>query len=841
MKMFKKGLNLKIISVAISVSLLFTAAPYAYPIAENTLRVPVGNYLRIANALQSRQGQEKAIDSAWRAWLPLIQEGLQSGNGIGGIIDILPDGLEYIIDNKSVLKIIGEGWMIKIHDRRQTMDVLEEHRLYDRTYINDKNITFSVTIYDGDFNYLKTVYAGKFLQKVNPKTNPRVKAVLFDFDGTLVDPMPQIEIAFGRVYHWIMRATTEEPSEAELKEGTEYYRSMPWKTISEHLSILLKKSLEEGNNKTALENVILRLCDRYKIVPKDKSDIVENFVNIDESAIVEEFNDKPPLLILGVKSFLKKLSREGIKLYIGSGSPQKVIEGLVERFGIKDLFAGIYGQGPDFSHSFPNGKADMLRKIKEELKIESDDELIIFGDSTGDMAASKFNKNKFTGVAIAETTEKHKKLIEQRMADYVISDLQNWKLFWDEFFTSTTNKLPYESKEPVYILSVTKRYSHDATAVLLKDGKILGAIEEEREIRDKHAQVEFPKFAIRRLLKDFGITLSEIKHIVVSWDLNYYKEAPSSASPRVIDYKAMGIEYREGGLSRQSPHDPAKFEEALLQFAEEEKAQKIPSIYFAPHHRTHAYAGYFTSGFQESTLVVSIDAKGEMESTTVWLGEEGALKKISAAYYPNSIGALYSRALPYAGFKEYEDGKFMGLSPYGKPANPQEEELYDRIMSLFKEYVYINLETGEFIVNHDMLTKEFPWEFSKAFEEKLGRLISMKDKYKKILDPYSSSDRPRVIFAYCVQKITEEAVMNVANFYLKKNASTKKAKKVVIVGGVGLNILANASIVSSGLVSPNDIYISPAPADNGGPIGAALMVARDIYHEDIQKKCQLLI
>ncbi|MGY8915144.1 MAG: carbamoyltransferase N-terminal domain-containing protein, partial [Flavobacteriales bacterium] len=58
-------------------------------------------------------------------------------------------------------------------------------------------------------------------------------------------------------------------------------------------------------------------------------------------------------------------------------------------------------------------------------------------------------------------------------------------------------------------------YFHDSTACIVKDGKLIAAIEEERLNRDKHTQA-FPELAIKRCLKLAGLTFEDIDHIAVS-------------------------------------------------------------------------------------------------------------------------------------------------------------------------------------------------------------------------------------------------------------------------------------------------------------------------------------
>ena len=64
---------------------------------------------------------------------------------------------------------------------------------------------------------------------------------------------------------------------------------------------------------------------------------------------------------------------------------------------------------------------------------------------------------------------------------------------------------------PTYILGISA-YFHDSAAVLLCDGKIVAAAQEERFTRVKH-DAGFPSNATRYCLDEAGIELSDVQHI----------------------------------------------------------------------------------------------------------------------------------------------------------------------------------------------------------------------------------------------------------------------------------------------------------------------------------------
>src|SRR5467141_3783055 len=68
----------------------------------------------------------------------------------------------------------------------------------------------------------------------------------------------------------------------------------------------------------------------------------------------------------------------------------------------------------------------------------------------------------------------------------------------------------------MYILGINA-YHGDAAAAIIRDGKLLAAVEEERFNRFKHC-AGFPAESIRYCLQAAGIEISEVDHIGISRD-----------------------------------------------------------------------------------------------------------------------------------------------------------------------------------------------------------------------------------------------------------------------------------------------------------------------------------
>ena len=60
-------------------------------------------------------------------------------------------------------------------------------------------------------------------------------------------------------------------------------------------------------------------------------------------------------------------------------------------------------------------------------------------------------------------------------------------------------------------------FAHDAAAAIIRDGEMLGLVEEERFLRKKHIG-DFPKHSIKWCCDVAGIQPSQLDHVVFYWD-----------------------------------------------------------------------------------------------------------------------------------------------------------------------------------------------------------------------------------------------------------------------------------------------------------------------------------
>ena len=354
-------------------------------------------------------------------------------------------------------------------------------------------------------------------------------------------------------------------------------------------------------------------------------------------------------------------------------------------------------------------------------------------------------------------------------------------------------------------------YYHDAAAVLLIDGKVVAAAQEERFTREKHTEV-FPSNAIKYCLEESGLILNELDAIVF-YEKPFVKferllQTYYSFSPKGIwsFLKSMPIWLNEKLFIKK------KIFESLAGIEPIDK-KKI-KLLFSSHHLSHAASAFYCSSFDESTIV-TIDGVGEWDTATIGIGSQNTIKIIKEMHFPHSVGLLYSAFTYFLGFKvnsgEY---KLMGLAPYGQK-NAAETVKY--IETIKSKLVHIN-EDGSI------------WLDQNYFEYAFG-LRMVKDKKWHTIFGFSKRNESEEItqnhcnLALAIQIVTEEIVLKIAIEAIK----TTGIKNLCLSGGVALNCVSNGKLLSQNIA--DNIYIQPASGDAGGALGAALAVHHMYFNQ----------
>ena len=340
------------------------------------------------------------------------------------------------------------------------------------------------------------------------------------------------------------------------------------------------------------------------------------------------------------------------------------------------------------------------------------------------------------------------------------------------------------------ILGISAFY-HDAAAVLVCDGRIAAAAQEERFTRKKN-DPDFPRHAIDACLRQAARTCQQLDAVV-------FYDKPILKFARLLEtYLAV------------APRGWRTFPTAMSNWLGEKLdlrgtiRKALPelradcNILFTSHHQAHAASAFYPSPFSEAAIL-TVDGVGEWATTTIGIGRGSKIELLEELRFPHSLGLLYSAFTDYCGFRinsgEY---KLMGLAPYGEPK--------------FAEAIRANLvelkPDGSFRLNLDY------------FDFLGGTTMTNNRFYRLFGGPPRSAEDPieqrHMDVARSVQLVCEEMMLRLARHARELTG----CKHLCLAGGVALNCVANGRIVREKIFE--QLWIQPAAGDAGGALGAAL-------------------
>jgi len=343
----------------------------------------------------------------------------------------------------------------------------------------------------------------------------------------------------------------------------------------------------------------------------------------------------------------------------------------------------------------------------------------------------------------------------------------------------------------------------DTSACIIKDGKIISAVEEERFTRIKHFS-GFPKNSIDHCLKEADLNLSNIDFISVNYNKNYNFKEKLLFSIKNF-YKSNFFRKAFFSLKKNSLN---KF------FLRNYETDVLKKIKFIPHHLSHICSTFLFEEIKENCIGFSFDGSGDFSTVEVYkLGKDiDLLEKIN---YPNSIGIFYQAFTQFLGFKNYRDEyKVMGLASYGKPVYK------DRIKKILKSYKedFFNLDLKYFEHHESVIDYDFESGYP-YFDDLYSK------KFEKLFGRSRKSNEPILAFhkdlAASLQQAFEEIILQKLNDLFDKY----KLDKLCIAGGCAFNSSLNGKIINS--TKFKKVYISPNVGDAGGAIGSALYLAKE--------------
>ena len=339
----------------------------------------------------------------------------------------------------------------------------------------------------------------------------------------------------------------------------------------------------------------------------------------------------------------------------------------------------------------------------------------------------------------------------------------------------------------MYTLGISCYY-HDSAAALLKDGKVIAAVEEERFSRTKFDD-SFPKQAIDWCLKESGISPKNLDSVA-------FYDKPILKFERLLDnYIAVAPKGLYSFLSviPKWIHKRVWVKDEILKHLKGFNG----TIIFPEHHVSHAAHTFFTSPFNESAIL-TVDGVGEWTTTAFGSAHDTTIELTNDIRWPHSVGLFYSAFTYFLGFKVNEgEYKLMGLSAYGKP------KYYDLIMKNLVDVkddgsVHLNMKYFSFTYDKVMTNQNF--------SDLFGITPRKED---------SNAEQIHYDVAASAQLVLEEILLRMVKHVHKKTGM----KNLCLGGGVALNGVVNYRILKEGPFE--NLHIPPSPGDAGSAVGCA--------------------
>lgn len=339
------------------------------------------------------------------------------------------------------------------------------------------------------------------------------------------------------------------------------------------------------------------------------------------------------------------------------------------------------------------------------------------------------------------------------------------------------------------MISLGISVGHDMGAVLIKDGKVLIGITEERLSRiksDGAYQHRLPELSIKYCIENSEISFSEIDKFIYT-------------TTELPDDYSQEFERITGGEI-----DGSRLE-------------------FIPHHLAHAFSTFYSSGFEDAAVLV-VDASGSEvapnSKANAWfpdknpdaLEENVRLAEAVTIYHFHKSGwdEKYKKWIKLSDEGYKGGGVSVGIM-YGTGA-----------MHLVYEPDKHNWQAGKLMGLASYADKEFVESYPN-FVEFLENDVFIPHGFVETSVSYNSDFQTKANYAGIYQREQERLLM----FFVEKSKELVDSQNLCVAGGSFLNCNSNELIEKSDLFDKK--YYIPSADDSGIPLGCAW------YGQDLAK------
>jgi carbamoyltransferase len=379
----------------------------------------------------------------------------------------------------------------------------------------------------------------------------------------------------------------------------------------------------------------------------------------------------------------------------------------------------------------------------------------------------------------------------------------------------------------------------DSAACVLKDGRLVAAVAEERlGNRLKHIS-GFPGNALREVLRMAGATVRDVDYVAVGNDGNANLSAKVRHVLKTPLKSARGVATHFQRRARMQSVRQLVAEAAGV--AESSCRFKVVRV---EHHQAHIASSYYASDFDHAAGF-SYDGSGDFTSAMFARCQGNRIEVLDRVFVPHSLGFFYTALCQFIGFEKFgEEYKVMGLAAYGEPVYqelmrellvlPNAETLKPEMLSGGNaETLKSNGAAGRFRLDQRYfrpLGKNLEECVDSKGEMVLPALYS-DELVRRLGEPrrhgVELAQREKDIAASCQARFEEAVLCSLAALHARV-----PTQNLVTAGGCALNGVCNARILRE---TPfTNSYIQCAASDDGTAIGAALYVWNSVLNQPRQ-------
>lgn len=345
------------------------------------------------------------------------------------------------------------------------------------------------------------------------------------------------------------------------------------------------------------------------------------------------------------------------------------------------------------------------------------------------------------------------------------------------------------NSKDIYILGLN---DSNSAAAIIKNGQLLASAREERFDRIKFSDA-YPTRAVNYCLKEAGIDIKRVDHVVFAWNPGHELEPQESAAAQ-RQHKHF-LHYIPNNLLRHIGGD--KKNKRITGISEQiHFADGGIDLHFLPHHACHAASTFFMSPY-EKAAVLTLDAYGDDITTEHFVGAGNTLTSIGKTLFPHSLGQVYAAITQFLGYRANSDEwKVMGLAPYG------EYEFYDK----FAKIIRFDRELGElrFDLDYFMFYVWHPRRYSEQFIRVFGP-----ERYD-----HEEVMQRHINIAASFQRRVEDVVIEMCNYLHEKTG----LDTLCLAGGVTMNSKMNGRLLEE--TSFKNVWVPSSADDAGTSVGA---------------------